>query len=146
MKKILFIFLSLFILNGCTKNEPFYLNDEYYEKSEFVEIDNTKLKELENAGESFALVVYNSSCIGSANFIKLINEYLENNEIKIYRILGKNTNDTLLSKKIKFFPSMVIYKDGKIIEYLDTELNEHIKYYENLESFEEWFESIILMK
>ena len=63
MKKILFIFLSLFILNGCTKNEPFYLNDEYYEKSEFVEIDNTKLKELENTGESFALVVYNSSNI-----------------------------------------------------------------------------------
>lgn len=146
MKKVLLLILSLVLINGCTKKEAIYLDEDYYEKSEFVELENQDLLDLEKNKESFIIVVYNRNCLGSADFTQVVEKYLEENQIKIYKIQGKNVNQTKIEKKIKFYPTMVMYRDGKIIDFLDAQSDKDTLYYQDIESLNEWITKYVKMK
>ena len=80
---LLLISITIFVL----KNKPelkFYLEDKYYEKSGFVDIDNTKLNELIDSKESFALFIYQPACVTSSDFEQVLYDFSQSNNIKIY--------------------------------------------------------------
>ena len=142
---LLLISITIFVL----KNKPelkFYLEDKYYEKSGFVDIDDTKLNELIDSKESFALFVYQPACVTSSNFEKVLNEFLDENPIQIYKIAFSNIKDTSLSKKIKYYPSFAIFNEGKMIDYLDADSDDDLKYYETKDGFNKWFTNYVLLK
>lgn len=142
---LLLISITIFVLKN--KSElKFYLEDKYYEKSGFVDIDDTKLNELIDSKESFALFVYQPACVTSSNFEKVLNEFLDENPIQIYKIAFSNIKDTSLSKKIKYYPSFAIFNEGKMIDYLDADSDDDLKYYETKDGFNKWFTNYVLLK
>ena len=50
---------------------------------------------------------------------------------------------TKLYKKIKYAPSVIIIKNGKIIDYLDANKDEDLNKYQNSNEFEQWINSYI---
>ena len=145
MKKILSIFILLILLTACTK-EKFSLNKEYYNNPVFEEIDSTKLKKLEQDKQSFLVMVYTAGCTSCMNFEKILTEFTIENNLQIFRINIADIAGTKLSGKIKYTPTLAIYKEGKVYRYLNAESNDDTKYYKSTTSLKEWLEKYILLE
>lgn len=142
---LLLISITIFVL----KNKPklkFYLEDKYYEKSGFVDIDNTKLNKLIDSKESFALFIYQPACVTSSDFEQVLYDFSQSNNIKIYKIAFSDIKSTSLSKYIKYYPSFAIFNKGSIVSYLDAESDDDLKYYKSKDEFEKWFTNYVLLK
>ena len=150
-KKLLIIpiLLLLAIIIVIIKNLPekqFYLEDNYYGESKIIEIDKDKLENLIDDKESFALFIYQPACVTSSNFEKVIKEFLEENSITIYMIAFSNIKETSLGENVKYYPSFAIYNKGKLIDNLEADKNDDLKYFESKKGFQKWFTSYVLLK
>ena len=52
-------------------------------------------------------------------------------------------NDNSITTRIKYAPSMFIYKDGVVINYLDSSKDDDYEYYKSVEKLSEWFDKNI---
>ena len=152
MKKIAILFISLaivifivlFILNN--KNHPFYLDDIYYNNSSIIDVNIDEFKQLINNGASFALFIYQPLCSTSYNFDEVLTTFSKDYQISFYQMSFSDMKETDLKEYIKYCPSLVIYHNGKIIDYLDANNSKHSKYYKSVTGLEEWFFNYVLLK
>lgn len=138
------IFLIIYKPNQ--KVEPFLLIDKYYGKKNITEIDYQNLRNLIKNKENFAIFVYQPMCITSSDFEEVLNQFLEENPLNIYKIPFSSIKDTDIGEKIKYYPSFIIYKDGKIVDYLEANKDEDVKYYSSKDGFKDWFTRYVRLK
>ncbi len=143
MKKYIVIVLLLVIfVTGC-KNDNFSLEEKYYDTASLIEIDDSKFNELVDNKESFAILIYESSCTTSSEFSKVVEDFSEKYKLYLYSISFKNMKETSLSDKVKFCPSFAIYKKGKLIDFLDASSDEDTEVYKDVDNFSNWFFSYV---
>lgn len=153
-KRILFIILIFFIIISViviikrdlifkTSNVLFYLEDKYYDKDVSLEIDSSEFENKIKNKESFALFIHQPVCSKSYEFNKIQSKYQENNNIVFNRILFEEMKKTELYKTIKYYPSFAIFKEGKLVDFLDAESNDDILKYKDYEEFSKWFNSYV---
>lgn len=143
MKKIfVLIILILVFVIGC-KKDTFTLDEEYYNNSEIIEIDKSEFDKLVENKKSFAVFIYESTCVTSDEFSEVLNEFSNKNQISLYKMSFENMKNTELNNKIKFYPSLAIFNKGKLIDYLDAESDEDKEYYKNVDGLENWFFSYV---
>ncbi len=143
---ILLIALVILVVNLSNKDKKFYLEDKYYKEAKINEIDENKLGSLINDKESFVVFVYQPMCITSSSFNELLNEFTNKYNLTIYMIPFSSIKDTNLEKHVKYYPSFVIFNNGKVVDYLKADSDDDTKCYENLPDFEDWFFSYVLLK
>lgn len=143
---ILLIALVILVVNLSNRDKKFYLEDKYYKEAKINEIDENKLESLINDKESFVVFVYQPMCITSSSFNELLNEFTNKYNMTIYMIPFSSIKDTNLEKHVKYYPSFVIFNNGKVVDYLKADSDDDTKCYENLPDFEDWFFSYVLLK
>ncbi len=129
-----------------TKNVVFYLEEKYYGESVFNEIKSKEFKSLVDKDESFAIFIHHSFCSTSYEFNKVLAKYAEKNKISFYKMSFEEMKKTSMYKKIKYYPSFAIFKDGKMIDFLDAESDEDLKRYKEEDEFHKWFSKYIKFK
>lgn len=142
MKKILIILSLLLVLCGCQKEENierFYLNDNYYGVSGLKEVKSTDL----NDNDSFLLFTYNYYCSLAIPCDEIFKSFSENENVEILSISIDEFKKTSYYKTVKYAPSVLIIKDGKIVTFLDAEKNSDIEKYQDVDKFTEWVEKYI---
>ena len=125
MKKIFAAFISLlmlFSISSCgNKVEKFEI-----ETSEgitaTVELTKDELIEKINNQDDFVLFLSQPTCAACANFKPIVNEYISQNEVVIYKI------ETIVSDLVdyKYTPTLAIFKDGVVVESKDPMTKESI--------------------
>ncbi len=152
-KKIIICFAALILLIVICLlifiNKPvekFYLEDKYYGNNNLTEIDIKTLNKLIDDKESFGLFIYEPSCVTSNEFNEVLFSFQEENNIAFYKFPFSQINGTSLEKEIKYYPSFIIYKDGKIIDFLEADKDEDTKRYKNKNDFKNWFFSYVKSK
>lgn len=146
MKKLTTFFLITLciFLSGCGKKiEKFSLEEKYYQSSEFNELDKDKFNDLIENKESFAIFIYQPLCSTSYEFNKILTQFSKKYQVSSYKMPFSKMKETALGDKIKYYPSLVIYNEGKLVDYLDANSSKDTNYYKNLESFEKWFSSYV---
>lgn len=141
-KKLLILSIFLLILVGC-KQEKFYLEDNLYEKSAITEIDVDTFKELEKDKKEFAIFVYLPGCTSCAQFKEVLEEFCENYQLEFYSISINDVKNTSILEHIKYAPSMLIYKDGKVVDALDATSDDDKAELTEVDSFKTWLEEYI---
>ena len=144
MKKILCVLLVVILLSGCSK-EKFSLENKYYDNGEFSEIDKTKLNELEDNSESFLVMVYTTGCFSCMDFEKVLTEFTKDNNLTVFRININDIEGTKIEEKIKYTPSLVIYKKGNVYKYLDASSDDDTEYYKSTNSLKKWLDKYITL-
>lgn len=130
--------------------------DNTFDEKESLEskIDNSKfiklgsieeLNKLENNSETFPLFVYLSGCPTCANFYPLVERYSIDNAITMYAIdlhsIWETSNS--VTERIKFAPSLFIYKDGEVLAYLNPSSDDDYNYYKDYDELTKWIASFI---
>lgn len=153
--RILFLLLALTLLVACKKEEPkpepekiepFELKDEFYEESKITDINLEELNKLIEDKESFIMYVYLPGCSSCAAFKEVLTEYQQENIISFYSTQIKFAKETVIGEKIKYAPSFVVFKEGKLVGYLDAESDEDKPYYESASAFGQWLGRYIAFK
>ena len=141
MKKIIVLILVSLLLVGC--NGKIRLEDKYYKRSEFIDIDHSKVEDLIKSKENFVVFIYQPMCTMSSDFEKLLDEYMDIRKISIYKMSFTDMKKTSLKDIVKFYPSFIIFKDGEVVDFLDADSDEDTSRYKLVKSFKEWFESYV---
>lgn len=143
--KFFFLLIVIFCLFGCGKTEKFYLETEHYEKAAITEIDAKKLKELENKKKNFAIFVYLPGCISCAEFKEVLTDFSNDKEIEFYSISINDVEGTLVNDKVTYAPSLVLYNDGKVVDYLDSVSDKDKPYFKSTNGLQKWLEEYIYL-
>jgi len=120
--------------------------DQGVEESGFIRLTCLEeLQELENNQKTFPLFVFLSGCPTCAEFLPIVKEYAQLKNIEMYSIDLNDIwgSDNSITNTIKYAPSMFIYKDGKVIKYLDSNSDEDYEYYKSVDKLSEWFDANI---
>lgn len=140
----------IILIAGCNNNELFFLEDEYYsnynQENTFLEIENKELNELIKDKKSFGVFIYQPMCISSNDFEQVLADFTNTYEINFYKIAFSNIKDTALGEKVKYYPSFAIFKEGKLVDYLESDKDEDIEYYKSSEGFKKWFTKYVELK
>lgn len=145
MKKlVLLLITACLLITGCKKEESkFSFDEKYYHKSEFIELEKENLNKLIKDKESFGIFIYQPLCSNSYEFNKVLTEFSKKYQISFYKMSYSNMKETNLGDSIKYYPSLVIFKDGKMIDFLDANSNEDTDYYKTLRGLKKWFSKYV---
>lgn len=143
---LVLIVAGFLLLTFQKKEEPFYLENEYYKTGEFLEINFDELKQRIEKKESFVAFVYQPMCVTSFNFERVLSDFLEEKQISVYKIAFADIKNTELGSQVKYYPSFLIYKNGKMIDFLEADKDEDVNCYTSLEGFERWFTNYVKLK
>jgi len=141
MKKVVLFIITLLLITGCKEKqiEKFHLNNKYYNEGKFITIKN--LDDLKN--DSYILYTYNNFCTFNVPCEDIFKSYMEKYKIDFYGIPFDDFKKTSLYKEVKYAPSIILVKDGKIVEYLDANSNKDLEKYQDTKKFEEWINKYI---
>lgn len=152
MKKIIsaalvLAFIVAIALTSLLKKEvkPFYLEEEYYKKSEMIDLSIEDLERLQEEKKSFIVFVHQAGCSNSANFNDVLKDFLKKNNVLIYKVAFSDLKNTDLEKKVKYYPSFMIFKKGELIDFLKANKDADLPKYES-EGFEKWLRDYIILK
>lgn len=137
--------LTLFAY-GYKKNQIFALEEKYYGINLLEEINLEKLKELRESKESFGVFVYQPLCSNSDDFEIVLKEFQKENKIKFYKISFSSILESDLKETVKYYPSFLIFKEGKLIDHLEADKDKYTEYYRSKEGFKSWFTTYVELK
>lgn len=142
-KKIFLLIVAIFFFVGC-KQEKYYLDKEHYEKNDIIEIDNKKLKKFEEERKNFAIFIFLPGCSSCAEFKLVLDEFTKDNNLMFYSISISDVEGTE-AEKVEYAPSFILYKDGKVVDLLDSASDEELGYFKSSDMFKEWLEKYIYL-
>lgn len=141
---LLLLVIACLLVSGCdNKQQTFLLEEKYYNNNTINEIESQQFEQLVTEKESFAIFIYQSYCAASESFEKVLTEFTKTYQISLYKMSFSTMKETNLGKKIKYYPSLVIYQDGKLIDYLDANSKRDSDYYKSVDNFTNWFTSYV---
>ena len=141
MKKTLLILITIFLITGCKEKqiEKFYLDDKYYNEGNYIKVnDINNLKK-----DTYILYTYNNYCTFNKPCEEIFKEYMEKYKIDFVSIPFEKFKKTQLYNEVKYGPSILIIKEGKIIKYLDANKDSDLQKYQDTKEFEKWINKYI---
>ena len=151
-KKVIFVIIPLLLIGIITfvlmnnKGEKFSLEDKYYGTGEFIDVSNSELENIIKNKENFLLYTYNNYCSLPIPCDSIFWSVMKEYGFNILQIKFSDFKETNLYKKVKLAPSVLIFKDGKLIEFLDAESDNDLKKYQDKEEFKNWLNNYIELK
>ena len=143
MLKKLYLVLTILLLVGCG-SKKFYLEDKYYQDSKYIDISLNEYSKIKDT--SYVLFTFNSYCQFSKPCDQVFKEVMEQYNISFLAMPYDRFKNTSLHDKVKYAPSIIIVKKGKIVAYLDAESNKDIDIYQDSKKFEKWLSKYIYLK
>ncbi len=127
-----------------TKDDRFYLSDEYYNNNSFSEITSDQVDGLIN--KKYILYTYNNYCSFTIPCDKIFQKFSEDYNIGILSINYEQFKTTSFYKTVKYAPSVMIISNNKIVAYLDADNNNDVDKYQNVDAFKNWLEKYIYLE
>ena len=159
-KKIVIIVIALVLLIGIITGiillnkkkdiiygkDAFYLEKELYDAdSNYEDISLKKFNGLVESKKSFVVFTYGSFCPFQIPSDKIFKSVFKNNNIKLYAISYEKLKETAISKEVEYAPSVIIFKKGVVVSYLDANSDEDYDRYQNEEEFQNWLSNYIYL-
>lgn len=151
MKKIVLFIISILVvlitvvcvLFFNKKEKLFSLENKYYGGNDIIEIELNELNELLDKKESFGIFIYQPMCVTSSEFEQVLHDFQEQNSITFYKIAFSEVKDDL--EFLNYYPSFIIYEKGKMIDFLESDKDKDLKFYQSAGGFKEWFNKYVEM-
>ena len=145
MKKIILIILITILITGCKKQntEKMYLEEKYYNESEYIEVTAKDIKELNQ--ETYLVFTYNNYCNLKIPCDTIFKKVMDKYNITILSLPFEEMKQTFIYNKVKYAPSVIIVKQNKVVAYLDAEKDEDYEKYQNETEFEKWLSKYIYL-
>lgn len=148
-----FGFVFFAILGGANKKvevEDSIVLDAEYKNTDGKQIEIAEksedparfLDEMIERKKSFVLYVSLPICNGdAAKFKQYVLDFQHNEKVSFYYLTSDYIKDSKIYETVKYFPSVIIVKEGKIINYLKYDSDSDIEYYKSYDGFSRWLKA-----
>jgi len=136
------LWISVVFLSACT--QKFYLDEQYYNQGNFIEITSDNLETL--GSQNYVLFTYNNYCAFSVPCDEIFQSFMSQNKIDFLSMSYEEFKKTKLHETVDFAPSVIIVKNWKIVDYLDSEKDKYLNMYQNVEKFGKWIQKYVNLK
>ena len=136
------MWIAILSLSACT--QKFYLDEHYYNQGDFVEITSEEFEALDS--QNYILFTYNNYCAFSIPCDEIFKEFMEKYDIDFLSMSYEEFKETKLHDTVEFAPSVIIVKNWKIVDYLDSEKDKYLDMYQDVEKFGQWIKKYIEIK
>ena len=116
----------------------FRLSDEYYKGGELKSVDSSAFAKLISDKKSFIVMAHMATCPVKMPLTNTTKEFAKQHNITILDLNSDEFKKTELAKSVKYLPSAAIYRDGKLVAYLDAESDTDMQYYQSADDFKNW--------
>ncbi len=124
----------------------FALSSEYAGKSGFEDVTVSDIRALVGEKKSFAVLVTQPECRTSEDLEKILQNFGEQEEIVFLKTPFGDLKDSGLIPELKYYPSVVIYHDGKVADFLKANDDNDTAAYTTEDGFREWWSKYVKMK
>jgi len=143
LKRIILLLILTLAITGCEFNKEikkFSLNDNYYNNyTGFITAKSDTLPKK----ESYILYTYNNYCNLAISCDLIFTSFMEKYNISFVSIPFEEFKKTNYYKTVKYAPSIIVIKKGKIVTYLDADNDEDLDKYQDVTAFETLLEKYI---
>lgn len=137
------VLITIIIFLNFNLKSKINLSEQYYQYGTIKDITKEELLTKINNKENFILFTNNNFCTFKISCEEIFKESVQELNITILKIPFDEFKTTKLHDTIKFAPSVIIIKEGKIIEYLDPEKNDDLSKYQDKKEFTSWIKEYI---
>lgn len=139
---LIVLWIATVSLSACT--QKFYLDEQYYNQGNFVEITTEDFENLDS--KNYVLFTYNNYCAFSVPCDEIFKEFMEKYNIDFLSMPYEEFKETKLHDTVEFAPSIIIIKNWKIVDYLDSEKDKYLDMYQDANKFWQWIQKYIIIK
>lgn len=136
------LLIAVIFLSACT--QKFFLDKQYYNQGNYIEITSDEFENLDS--KNYILFTYNNYCAFSVPCDEIFKEFMENFGIDFLSMSYEEFKETKLHDTVEFAPSVIIVKNWKIVDYLDSEKDKYLDMYQDVEKFGQWIKKYIEIK
>lgn len=149
----IFGFVLFMILGGTGKKvevEDSIVLDAEYKNTDGTQIEIAKksedparfLDEMIESKKSFVLYVSLPICNGdAAKFKQYVLDFQHKEKVSFYYLTSDYIKDSKVYETVKYYPSVIIFKEGKIINYLKYDSDSDVAYYKSYDGFLRWLKA-----
>ena len=111
-------------------------------------LEEEGLKKLIEEKKTFAVSVYLPGCTSCAAVAPVVKEVADSGQIPFYQISLSSIQgkDNVIAEKVKYTPSVVIFKDGELLAYLDSSKDEDFEPFTKAEALSKWMGEYVEME
>lgn len=124
-------------------SKRFTLSDEYVGRSGIENVNIDELKTIIDEGKSFAVLVYQPDCRTSEDLEHILDSFGKRKEVMFLKVAYSDLKQSELIPELKYYPSVVLYRDGKVVDFLEANKDEDANAYTTGGGFQEWWEKYI---
>ena len=141
---IILIFIFVYHKFNYDNHGKFYLDSKYYSGDSFIKVDNSDVSIF--SSESYVLFTYNHYCSLPIPCETIFEEFMKKYNISFLSIPIEDFKKTWIYQKVKYAPSIIIVRDGHIVDYLDANSDDDLDKYQDVNEFEKWISKYIYLK
>lgn len=126
------------------QSAPSHLDEQYYGSAALDSISATELQRFVNEKKSFAVFVSQPSCRASADFEKVLQSFIAEVPMRFYEIAFSDLKELSFASEVRFYPSFLIFKQGKLVDFLEADNDDDASAYTSLDGFKAWLSKQII--
>ena len=126
--------------------EKFTLDAAYYNKGEYLEKDKDEVLKLLEDKASFLLFTHNDYCTMPIPSDTIFQKTMDKYDIDVIKLSFSEFKETPLYDTVKLAPTLIIVKEGEIVDYLKADEDEDTDRYQDSKAFREWLNKYVILK
>lgn len=138
---VLGIVITCFIT--LNQKEKFSLEEIYYNEGKFLDANSIEMEQLLEEKKSFLLYSYNNYCSLPIPCETIFETVMKKYKIDVVQLPFAELKKTKLYETVSLAPTIIIIKEGKIIEYLKADQDSDLEKYQDAKAFEKWLKKYI---
>lgn len=145
-KIIIIVLITLSMIFYIRYKNNNVLDFEYYGNGTFIEIDSKEFDKLKKTKNILLVFVNAPLCSSSDTFNDVLLEFMETNNISLYKMSSNEIKKNDINNQIKYYPTFLILRNGKLVSYLKANKTSDMKYYQSSLEFKEWINNYVKIK
>ncbi len=125
---------------GLNKLEKFKLSEDVGKAGQLTEITASEFEKMIATRRNFIVVAHMVVCPAEFPLLDTARQYVKEAGVPVYGMVEDEFKKTAMAEVVRFLPSAVIYREGKMVDYLDAEADEDVRFYGSAQDFGEWVE------
>lgn len=112
---------------------------------EYMELSSTEYDNLIDEKKSFIVLVDQDGCTTADRLEGFVRDFAISRGLKVFKMMYSDMRKTSLYDFVKYYPSVAVISNGKVIGYLRADEDEDAPAYNNYDDFLTWVQKYLVL-
>jgi len=121
------------------------LSEEYHGEGGIGMITTDDLRTMVEDKKSFLLFVSQPECQTAEKLRGILQDLITEYPVQIFEISFSDLKESGLASEVRFYPSLIVYRQGEVEDFLDANDDVDAAAYNSLDGLKEWLTNVVIL-